>query len=74
MSNIRMKSKYSLLVVILALCSAKHLQAQPAQKMVPYEHYLGVVQGDNVVFFQPNKNGVPPDKTTFKGSWINSME
>jgi hypothetical protein len=69
-----MKSKYSLVIVILALCSAIHLQAQPTQKMVPHEHYLGVVQGDNVIFFQPKKNSVPPDKTMLKGSWVNSMD
>jgi hypothetical protein len=74
MSNIGMKSKYSLVIVILALCFAIHLQAQPIQKMVPHEHYLGVVQGDNVVFFQPSKNGGSPDKITLKGSWVNSME
>lgn len=69
-----MKSKYSLVIVILALCSAIHLQAQPTQKMVALKHYLGVVQGDHVVFFQQRKNGVTPDKKTLKGSWVNSME
>ena len=74
MSNIGMQSKYSLIIVILTLCSAVHLQAQPTQKMVSHKHYLGVVQGDNVVFFQPRKNLAPPDNTTLKGSWVNSME
>jgi len=73
-ANIGMKSKHSLVIVILALCSAIHLQAQPLEKMVPHQYYLGVVQGDHVVFFQPNKKLSPTGKTTLKGSWVNSME
>ncbi|MGY0037418.1 hypothetical protein [Pedobacter sp. NJ-S-72] len=69
-----MESKYSLVIVIFALCSAIHLQAQPIQKMVPHKNYLGVVQGDNVVFFQPGKNSAPTNKTMLKDSWVNSIE